>query len=119
MRIKNFLLVLLLFCYYTLFSQQIPPINIFTSEDYGAENQNWAISQSSNDFIYVANNIGLLEFNGSNWQLYKTPNKTIMRSVCSYKDKVFTGFYMDFGFWKKNPFGVLEYSSLVGIQIDL
>lgn len=113
MRIKNFLLVLLLFCYYTLFSQQIPPINIFTSEDYGAENQNWAISQSSNDFIYVANNIGLLEFNGSNWQLYKTPNKTIMRSVCSYKDKVFTGFYMDFGFWKKNPFGVLEYSSLV------
>ena len=103
----------LLLCSFFSFSQELPPISIFTTQDYGAENQNWAISQSDNNFIYVANNMGLLEFNGANWQLYQTPNNTIMRSVRSYKDKIFTGFYMDFGFWKKNKFGVLEYSSVI------
>lgn len=98
---------------YVSFSQELPPINIFTTEEYSAENQNWAISQSDNGFMYVANNLGLLEFNGASWQLYETPNNTIMRSVKAYKDKIFTGFYMDFGFWKKNKYGALEYSSVV------
>jgi DNA-binding CsgD family transcriptional regulator/ligand-binding sensor domain-containing protein len=106
--------VLFLFFYCCIsFSQELPPINIFTTDDYGAENQNWAISQSDNGFLYTANNLGLLEFNGASWQLYQTPNKTIMRSVRAYEDKIFTGFYMDFGFWKKNKQGVLEYSSIV------
>tara|TARA_B110000091_G_scaffold195357_1_gene221940 strand:+ start:22 stop:2865 length:2844 start_codon:yes stop_codon:yes gene_type:complete len=103
----------LFFCYNISFSQELPPINIFTTDDYGAENQNWAISQSDNGFMYVANSLGLLEFNGASWQLYQTPNKTIMRSVRAYGDKVFTGFYMDFGFWQKNKLGVLEYASVV------
>ena len=102
-----------IFVYHVSFSQELPPINIFTTEDYGAENQNWAISQSDNGFMYVANNLGLLEFNGASWQLYETPNNTIIRSVKAYKDKIFTGFYMDFGFWKKNKYGALEYSSVV------
>ena len=57
-----------------------------------------------------------MEFNGASWQLYETPNETIMRSVKAYKDKVFTGFYMEFGFWKRNDFGVLEYNSIVKDQ---
>ena len=93
-------------------SQEVPPISTFSAEDYGAENQNWAISQSSNKYIYVANNKGLLEFNGANWQLYTTPNETIMRSVKSFKEKIYTGFYMDFGFWEKNEFGFLEFTSI-------
>ncbi len=97
----------------TITAQEMPPISTYTAKDYRAENQNWAISQSENKFIYVANNKGLLEFNGAIWQLYPTPNETIMRSVKSYEDKVFTGFYMDFGYWKKNDFGFLEYTSIV------
>ncbi|PQJ81532.1 helix-turn-helix and ligand-binding sensor domain-containing protein [Polaribacter glomeratus] len=101
---------------YTSSSQEIPPINIFSTEIYGAENQNWAISQGTNKFIYVANNEGLLEYNGANWQLYATPNETIMRSVKSFEDKIYTGFYMDFGYWKRNDFGLLEYASIVKEQ---
>lgn len=99
--------------YSTIWSQEIPPISIFSTEDYGAENQNWAISQTSNKFIYVANNKGLLEFNGANWELYPTPNETIMRSVKCYDNRIYTGFYMDFGFWEKNDFGSLIYTSIV------
>lgn len=95
------------------FCQEFPPISIFSTDDYDAENQNWGISQAPNKFIYVANNKGLLEYNGEEWSLYPTPNETIMRSVKCYQELVFTGFYMDFGYWKKNSFGKLDYTSLV------
>ncbi|WP_298778927.1 triple tyrosine motif-containing protein [uncultured Polaribacter sp.] len=98
---------------YTTFSQEMPPINTFSTEDYGAENQNWGITQTSNKFIYVANNAGLLEFNGSNWNLYPTPNESIMRSVKSMGNKVYSGFYKDFGYWESNHSGVLEFTSMV------
>ena len=94
-------------------AQELPPISTYTTKDYKAESQNWGISQSENKFIYVANNKGLLEFDGAIWQLYPTPNETIMRSVKSFDNKIYTGFYMDFGFWKKNDFGTLEYTSIV------
>ncbi|MDO6601058.1 triple tyrosine motif-containing protein [Tenacibaculum sp. 1_MG-2023] len=93
-------------------AQELPPINNYTPVDYNGETQNWAISQSKEGYIYAANNKGLLEFNGANWQLYPTPNETIMRSVKVYKDKIFTGFYMDFGYWQKNEFGSLKYTSI-------
>ena len=99
-----------------IISQEFPPINSFSTEEYGAENQNWDITQSDDNFIYLANNKGLLEYNGASWQLYETPNETIMRSVYAFKDKVYTGFYMGFGFWKKNQFGILEYHSIVKEQ---
>lgn len=121
MSIKHlkFSFLFLVFCS-TIMSQEIPPISVFSTEDYGAENQNWAISQTSNKFIYVANNKGLLEFNGANWELYPTPNETIMRSVKCYNNRIYTGFYMDFGFWKKNDFGVLFYTSIVkGSNIEM
>ena len=93
-------------------SQEIPPIEVFSPQDYGAEDQNWAITQAQNDFIYVANNKGLLEYNGASWKLYDSPNGGILRSVHVVKDKIYTGGYMDFGFWEKNEFGALLYTSL-------
>lgn len=111
--LKRLIIIIICLFGYTSSSQEIPPINIFSAENYGAENQNWAISQAPNKFIYVANNEGLLEYNGANWQLYPTPNETIMRSVKSFEEKIYTGFYMGFGYWKKNDFGLLEYTSIV------
>jgi DNA-binding CsgD family transcriptional regulator len=95
-----------------VFGQEIPPIEIFSNSAYDAENQNWAISQGSNKFIYVANNNGLLEYNGAQWQLYPSPNSTIIRSVNVIEDLIYTGCYMEFGYWEYNEFGQLEYTSL-------
>ncbi len=93
-------------------AQEIPPISVFSDSDYDAESQNWAISQDSNRLIYVANNNGLLQFNGSNWHLYPSPNKTIIRSVNVIQDRIYTGCYMEFGFWEHNELGQLIYTSL-------
>ena len=98
------------------FSQALPPITSFSTKDYSAENQNWDISQSANKFIYIANNKGLLEYNGFHWKLYPTPNETIMRSVKVFEDKIFTGSYMDFGYWKKDNYGDLQFFSIVKEQ---
>ncbi len=113
---RNILLITVYFFTFSVFCQELPPIDVFYTEDYSAENQNWNISQCEKGFLYVANNKGLLEFNGASWRLYETPNETIMRSVKAFKGKVFTGFYMGFGYWEMNDFGNLEYSSIVKNQ---
>ena len=64
-----------------LLSQEVPPIINYSPNDYGAANQNWSISQSIDKNIYLANNDGLLEFNGAYWKLYPSPNGSIVRSV--------------------------------------
>lgn len=104
--------ILIVFLSFRLVAQELPPIENFTPIDYGAENQNWGISQSTEKNIYVANNGGLLEYNGAVWKLYGSPNGSSIRSVKAIDDLVYTGCYMEFGFWKKNTFGDLTYHSI-------
>ncbi|WP_243398867.1 helix-turn-helix and ligand-binding sensor domain-containing protein [Hanstruepera neustonica] len=98
--------------YGNIFAQELPPIESFTPQAYDADNQNWDISQSPNKYIYVANNKGLLEYNGATWNFYQTPNETVMRSVHVVGDRVYTGSYMEFGYWAKDETGTLIYKSL-------
>jgi ligand-binding sensor domain-containing protein/DNA-binding CsgD family transcriptional regulator len=94
------------------FAQEIPNVIQFLPDTYKGETQNWEITQDKNGFIYVANNLGLLEFNGVSWKTYPTPNNTIMRSVKAIGNKIYTGFYMEFGYWVRDDFGDLNYHSL-------
>jgi DNA-binding CsgD family transcriptional regulator len=96
----------------SLFSQELPPIVKYPSTLYGAGNQSWMISQDEQNIMYFANNEGLLEYNGTNWELYPTPNETIMRSVKVIDNKVYTGCYMNFGYWTRQSNGKLKYTSL-------
>lgn len=107
--ISIILLVFHVFCY----AQELPPIANYPPNEYGADNQNWMISQSDNHYIYVANNKGLLEFNGARWTLYPTPNESILRSVKAIGERVYTGCYMDFGYWEYDSHGALQYTSMV------
>lgn len=102
-----------------LLAQEHPPIQIFTPTNYGAENQNWSVSQSDEHYIYVANNKGLLEFNGAKWTVYESPNKTIVRSVKVIDSLIYTGCYREFGYWKRLENGLLDYVSLASeLNID-
>lgn len=104
---------LLLFMTNCLLAQELPPIQKFTPTDYEGENQNWMISQALNKFIYVGNNEGLLEYNGAKWKMYQSPNNTIIRAVNAVGKRIYTGCYMEFGFWEKDGFGKLKYKSLI------
>lgn len=106
---------LLIFIFLTslfAFCQELPPIVKYAPSTYEAGNQNWMISQDQQHYVFFANNEGLLEFNGSNWELYQSPNETIVRSVKVIANKVYTGCYMEFGFWQRQTNGKLKYTSL-------
>ncbi len=110
---KRLLELAVLFVFFqNIFSQEIPPIVNFSPADYNAENQNWAISQATDKLIYIANNKGLLEYNGASWKLYPSPNETIMRSVKAIQSRIYTGCYMEFGYWEKDDLGILQYTSI-------
>lgn len=104
----------LIFCCSTLvWSQHLPPVVNFPPDSYGAGNQNWGVSQGPNQHIYIANNDGLLEYDGAYWELHPSPNQSIIRSVAAYEDHIYTGSYMDFGRWDHKPNGNLQYTSLL------
>ena len=88
-------------------------INPFNKINYNAARQNWCVSSAPNGFVYFANNQGLLEFDGTSWQLYKLPNETILRTVKVNNDSIiYTSGYMELGYWKSDEFGKLHYFSL-------
>ena len=110
--IKHILCTIIFLFTLVIYTQEIPPIQTFTPQDYGAEDQNWAITHSSDNFIYVANNKGILEYNGASWQLYNSPNEGVLRSVKVVDEIIYSGGYMSFGYWTKNNKGKLLYTSL-------
>ena len=112
MKVPRFLLILFLLSS-SLYSQELPPIQNYSPDDYQGDNQNWMISQGSNDYMYIANNAGLVEYNGERWNLYGSPNGTVIRSVKVIDDYVFTGCYMEFGYWRKDVHEKLVYTSLI------
>ena len=113
MNLLKKILLLVLFIPVIINAQEIPPIVNYTVKDYSGENQNWKIDQSFEDYIYIGNNNGLLEYNGADWKIYPSSNNSIIRSVKVISEKIFTGCYMDFGYWIKDNYGNLTYTSLV------
>ena len=109
---KNLLTFLCVSISFWHYAQELPPIRNFSPHQFAAENQNWDIAQSEERLIYVANNSGLLEYNGANWRLFPSPNQTIIRSVAVSEDRVYSGCYREFGYWEKDSFGNLNYTSL-------
>jgi AraC family transcriptional regulator, chitin signaling transcriptional activator len=119
MRIIKYILVVL--TTFVCSAQEHPPVMAYNPENYGAQNQNWSISQTTDQIMYFANNSGLLEYDGMNWNNYPVPDNSIVRSVKAVGNQIYTGSYMDFGVWERNSKGILEYTSLVqklGIELS-
>ncbi len=96
----------------------LPPIHNYKIFDYNAASKNWGLATDENGELFVANNKGLLHFNGEEWTLYALPNKTVIRSVAHIKGKVYTGSYEEFGYWEKDDTGILQYTSLTHLIRD-
>ncbi|MGB3006588.1 MAG: triple tyrosine motif-containing protein [Chitinophagaceae bacterium] len=85
----------------------------FTRIQYGAGAQNWAMAQDNSSRLYIANNEGLLVFDGINWKVYPVPNKTILRSLGFGGDgKLYVGAQDEFGYFAPDKVGRLQFTSL-------
>lgn len=90
-----------------------PNIINFNRSDYSAGNKNWSISEDDKGIIYIGNDLGLLEFDGIEWSLYKTSRSELIRAVYAASNKlIFTGGYEEFGVWSRDVSGKLQYTSL-------
>ena len=88
---KSRLCFILFFLIWVAFSAkaewQRPVIN-YTRHAYKAGNQNWMLQQHENGWLYVANNKGLLEFDGTAWNLYSMSNAKMRAAISLRTDWV-------------------------------
>lgn len=110
---KKLLLIALFFCLVAEMNSQelLPFVENFTKSEYNGDNQVWNAVQGSDNAMYFANNHYFLRYNGVRWEKYMLPNKTIIRSVFSDGDRIYSGSYNELGYWKRVS-GTMMYFSL-------
>lgn len=71
------------------------------------------MAQDNAHRLYIANNEGLLVFDGTNWQIYPVPNKTILRSIgFGPGEKLYAGAQDEIGYYSPDEEGRLRFTSL-------
>jgi two-component system, NtrC family, sensor kinase len=90
-----------------------PWMQHYIPKDYNAEPVIWMFEQDSAGVMYMANNLGVLIYDGTTWQLVKTPYR--VKSLAIGADqRVFVGCKGDFGVLKANKKGEYRYDSYRG-----
>jgi serine phosphatase RsbU (regulator of sigma subunit) len=88
------------------------PHRNFTHHEYLGHFQNWAIAQDSRGFIYVANNDGVLEYDGNSWNLIPI-NGAVTRCLdVDNQGRIWVGAQDEFGYLAPDSLGNLKFSSL-------
>lgn len=90
----------------------LPFIVNYSRTSYQASTQNWSVTQSKNGFMYFGNNDGILEFDGTQWNIYPVPNFSIVRSVLAVNDTIYAGAFEEIGFLAPDESGKLAWNSL-------
>ncbi|MFP3860836.1 MAG: hypothetical protein ACLFUW_08440 [Bacteroidales bacterium] len=95
------------------FDYNKPHVLNYDIRNYEAGNQNWSVTTNKSGVVNIGNNLGLLEFDGSNWELFQLPGKPIVRSVATGNDgRVYVGAYEEFGYWERDEANQRNYISL-------
>jgi len=85
----------------------------YSPGDYLLQPQNWYILQDKCGVIYVANQGGLLEFDGVSWKEIKIPNITARSIAIDDGGTIYVGGKDEIGFLAPGKKGTLTYQSLL------
>ena len=99
----------------TELSGGIPFMTNYDNRDYEtSENQHWAVIQNKEGIVFFGNNEGLLEYDGSSWNLIVLPNKSVVRSLAMNSEgTIFVGAKGEFGYLSGSAESGYEYQSLM------
>ena len=90
-----------------------PFVTNYSTQEYNAATQNWAVDQGENGMLYFGNGTGLLEYNGVSWNIYYSANRTNIRCIDVGPDgRVYSGSVEDFGYFDHDSLGYLTYFPL-------
>lgn len=90
-----------------------PFMQNYPAKVYGSAVQNWGIGQDKRGIMYFANDQGVLEYDGKDWNVFTLPNNEPVRSIRIADDgRVYVGGVGEFGYLAPNKMGGLEFQSL-------
>lgn len=96
------------------FSQEVGryPVVNFHHREYSGHSQCWAITQDKRGLIYIANNVGVIEFDGSEWR-HISINGALPRCLdVDEAGRVWVGAQDDFGYLAADSTNSLKFYSL-------
>lgn len=94
-------------------------IQNYTVDDYKASCQNWDVAVSYTGVLYVANNSGLLAYDGNTWRVYPLPDKSTLNRVTFYNDTVYTQGPASKGYWLADGYGGMTYRPVTAFPPDV
>jgi len=86
--------------------------NNYTRKNYNSQPQNWCILQDSRGIIYVANQGGVLEYDGVSWNEILIPGMNARSMTVDNKGTVYVGGNNEIGYLEQGGNGILHYISL-------
>ncbi|MDQ1355308.1 MAG: hypothetical protein QG657_5618, partial [Acidobacteriota bacterium] len=88
-------------------------IKNYTPDTYNALEQNWGILQDRRGVIYVANQWGLLEYDGVSWRKIAIPHSSVRSIGIAPNNIIYVGGRSEIGFLEPDSDGILYYTSLM------
>ena len=90
-----------------------PFISNYAPKLYDANPQNWSITQDHRGVMYFGNSDGILEYDGVNWRLIKTPKNNVVRSLdCDENGRIWVGGSGEIGYLEPDSVGKMTFHSL-------
>lgn len=91
----------------------------YTVDDYKASCQNWGFSLTADGKMYVANNSGLLTFDGNTWKLYSLPDQAEVMGVTNYNDTIYTKTEHSISGWTYGTDGLLHFHPVTSVPTEV
>ncbi|MEP6613735.1 MAG: ATP-binding protein [Mucilaginibacter sp.] len=113
----RFLLVCcLLFFNFQLIKAQQVFVQKYPRDVYLAASQNWAMAEDKHGGLFIANNDGVIQYDGVKWNLIPIANQDYVPSLAiDSKDNLFVGSYNELGYIKKDGASKYKYHSLAAL----
>lgn len=109
-----FLTVFLLIVFLAARGQGRLFVHNFLPADYPGKTQNWAVRTDSNNLLWVANQDGLMTYNGNQWEIIQTAQRSTIRSISFGKNgRIYAGSISDFGYVGTDSIGRTRFQSLI------
>ena len=94
-------------------------IQNYTINEYKASCLNWGLAIAPDGYLYVANNSGLLVFDGNNWQLHKLPDQLAVKKVTYRDGKIYTQSDSGLAYWERDSIGKLRLTNIPALPDTL
>ncbi len=103
----------------SLILNKIPLKVHFDTNDYHGGIQSWSFDQNSGGILYVANNKGLLQFDGRKWTKYDVPSSTRLRAVMvDSQNRIFVGGQGQIGYFSMTKNGLAFTSLMKKLELE-